>query len=178
MDRDLPVFRYHPDPVATGIIVEQKHICLCCESERTHLYVGPTYSRDVVEDDLCPWCIADGSAASKFDATFADGHPLGALGPEIIATVTTRTPSFIGWQQEAWLAHCDDACAYIDRVGVAELAGLPDGVVAVRRALGEWGRSDQEQEELFDALHRDGNFVAHLFRCLHCGEWIAALDAS
>jgi organic radical activating enzyme len=39
------------------------------------------YSEEELDDSLCPWCLADGSAHRKFDATFfdteafADGTP-------------------------------------------------------------------------------------------------------
>lgn len=32
-----------------------------------------------------------------------------------------RTPGYISWQGEYWLACCDDYCAYIETVGTKEL---------------------------------------------------------
>src|SRR5262245_51685164 len=69
---ELPTFVYHPDPVATGSIVRATLTCSCCERERAYTYAGAVFAEEELEDELCPWCIADGSAAEKYDATFTD----------------------------------------------------------------------------------------------------------
>jgi hypothetical protein len=60
------------------------------------------YAEAELDDQLCPWCIADGSAAAKFDAQFTD--VLWAVPDEVSAEVTEevlrRTPGLSGWQQE------------------------------------------------------------------------------
>lgn len=175
---ELPQFRYHPHPVDTGAVEERSHTCVSCGKVRSHVYVGPTYALCEV-DELCPWCIADGTAAAKFGASFVDSQGLGHLSNDVVETVTTRTPSFIGWQQEQWLSHCDDACAFVDRVGSAELNELPTPATqAVRTALVDWSPTEAIRNELFSHLHRDGDLTAYLFQCLHCGEYVAYLDAS
>ena len=72
---DLPTFRYHLDPVATGSIRADRITCTSCGEERSHRYTLPVYGENEV-GDLCPWCIADGSAAERFEVTFNDavGH--------------------------------------------------------------------------------------------------------
>jgi uncharacterized protein CbrC (UPF0167 family) len=66
----LPVFRYHPDPVASGSVHESREVCACCGVARGYVYAGPVYAVDELDDKICPWCIADGKAHKKFDATF------------------------------------------------------------------------------------------------------------
>lgn len=44
--------------------------CDCCEQQTSVYYSGPFYCVDEVEH-LCPWCIADGSAAEKFAGSFS-----------------------------------------------------------------------------------------------------------
>jgi uncharacterized protein CbrC (UPF0167 family) len=82
----LPDFRYHPDPIRSGSIVLSEERCRCCRKARGYIYTGPVYSEeDGLDDQLCPWCIADGAAHRKFDATFidpeafADGMPQAAM---------------------------------------------------------------------------------------------------
>jgi len=41
---DLPKFKYHPDPIATGSVAESENICACCEQARGYIYSGPVYS--------------------------------------------------------------------------------------------------------------------------------------
>ena len=58
-----------------------------------------------LDDAICPWCIADGAAHSKFDASFTDDAGVGGYeetdsAPESIKEeVAYRTPGFIGWQE-------------------------------------------------------------------------------
>jgi len=59
---DLPVFRYHPDPIASGSVVASAAECVCCGEARGFIYTGPAYCEAELEEALCPWCIADGSA--------------------------------------------------------------------------------------------------------------------
>jgi len=52
---DLPTFRYHPDPVQTGSIVERPVNCVCCGKRRDYTYTGPVYAAaDLVDEDGGP----------------------------------------------------------------------------------------------------------------------------
>ena len=68
----LPKFKYHPDPVATGSVKATEESCICCGRARGFIYVGSAYAEDELDEQICPWCIADGSAHSRFDASFTD----------------------------------------------------------------------------------------------------------
>jgi uncharacterized protein CbrC (UPF0167 family) len=111
----LPTFRYHPDPVGTGSVIASDAACACCGVHRGFIYTGPVYAVDELDDALCPWCIADGSAAARFDASFTDvGVDVPADVPaDVPDEVARHTPSFSSWQQDHWLYHCADACAFI-----------------------------------------------------------------
>ena len=113
---ELPSFKYHKDPLKTGVIVKKKFQCVCCDQEKEYAYTGPVNSmHDDLEGNLCPWCIADGSAAKKFEAGFT-------LPPEDLSSVyvddfdikefTERTPGYICWQEEEWPIHCGDICEF------------------------------------------------------------------
>jgi hypothetical protein len=77
---DLPKFRYHPDPVETGNIKESDNLCASCGNARGYIYTGPVFSIDELDDCICPWCIADGNAHEKFDASFTDRDGIGDYG--------------------------------------------------------------------------------------------------
>ena len=90
----LPMFVYHPDPIATGSVVPAQTECLACRRSRGLIYTGPVFAAEELVDELCPWCIADGSAAATFDAEFTDvglGVPEG-ISEAILEVIATRTP--------------------------------------------------------------------------------------
>ena len=76
----LPLFTYHPDPLGTGSVEASGERCLCCGRERGYIYAAPVYAEEELNEQLCPWCIADGSAAGRFGATYSDAQPLIAGG--------------------------------------------------------------------------------------------------
>ena len=59
-------------------------MCVCCGERRGYIYAGPVYSERELSDSLCPWCIADGSAHSRFGAEFTD-----AAGAKNISGIRT-----------------------------------------------------------------------------------------
>src|SRR5215831_4238076 len=99
----LPAFRYHPDPVGTGFVAPASTACAVCGRQRGFIYTGPVYAVDDLQRKVCPWCVADGSAAERFDATFTDaGTPADVPAP-VTEEIIRRTPGFTAWQQEHWL---------------------------------------------------------------------------
>ena len=121
----LPAFTYHPNPIETGAAKESDATCECCSTARGFICTASIYSADEIES-VCPWCIADGSAAEKFDGVFSDDHPLSDAGlkAEIIDEVTTRIPGFSSWQQEDWLTFYDDAYELHGNASKADVAGM------------------------------------------------------
>jgi uncharacterized protein len=178
----LPSFRYHPDPLGTGVVVESDAGCLACGQARGFIYRGPVYSADPEElsEALCPWCIADGSAAARFDAHFTDvdwGVP-DDVPQAVTETIATRTPGFMGWQGERWLYHCADGAAYLGAAGRRELEAYPGALETLRREVDEYGWSAEEVEEFLDGLDKDGDHTAYLFACRHCGTHLAYADSA
>ena len=176
----LPTFRYHPDPIDTGSIVPSSNVCRACGQARGYIYAGSPYSEEELEGAICPWCIADGTAAERFDAEFVDASAIGddehgeRVSAAVIEEVCRRTPGFAGWQQERWWTHCGDAAAFLGPAGRAELeARWPDAVDAVRR---EAGYGDDEWTEYYSALDREHGPTAYVFRCTHCGQFGAYSD--
>ena len=165
--RKLPVFKYYPDPLGQGEFKDDVEVtCDCCGQATDVYYDGSFYARDGVEY-LCPWCIADGSAAEKYDGSFIDD--CGEVSdPEKTDELTCRTPSYMGWQQEQWLACCDDYCAFIAYVGWKEIEemGLADEIAETY--LKDIVMIDLET--LKERMFKGSCLQGYLFRCLHCGK--------
>jgi uncharacterized protein len=173
MTSNLPEFIYHPDPVASGVIKISDAICVCCQQARGYIYTGPVYSTDELNDALCPWCIADGSAHDKLDASFNDEAGIGGYGDweavskNVVEIVAYRTPSFIGWQQEKWWTHCADAAVFLGVVGYNELRNY--GEQAVEAIAKECAFTGKELKTYMMRLKKNGSPTAYLFKCRHCG---------
>ena len=174
----LPDFPYHPDPVGTGSVAASDATCRSCGQARGLIYTGPVFAVEELVNELCPWCIADGSAAARFDAIFTDDAAVPAGVPEaVMVAVATRTPGFAGWQQERWLYHCGDGAAFLGSVGWPELEPRQDALDTLREEYSGMGWSADEIEEYLRALDKDGSPQAYLFRCRHCGTHLAYSDS-
>jgi len=172
----LPVFRYHPDPLATGSIKPSNADCICCGQARGYIYTSHTYCPEEVNNALCPWCIADGSAAERFDALFSDDHPLVQAGvPEaVVEEVTRRTPGFTSWQQDEWLCCCGDACEFHGDPSRAHLAALTGPPLDQLLARIRWTR---EQWIRFLGFYQPkGSPSVYHFICRHCQQPKYGLD--
>ncbi|MGV3721340.1 MAG: CbrC family protein [Actinomycetota bacterium] len=171
---ELPAFRYHPDPVATGSIVASTDECAACKRSRGYAYTGPIYARGASDVSLCPWCIADGSAHAKLGASFTDEDGVGNYGDwdevprEVVDEIATRTPGFTGWQQERWWTHCGDAAAYLGLAGRAEVEAYGSDLIAALQT--DTGLDGEEWTGYFQALDAEGSPTAYVFRCLHCAQ--------
>lgn len=176
---NLPDFKYHPDPIATGSIEQSDEVCECCGKERGYIYTGPIFAEDEISA-VCPWCIADGSAHEKFDAEFTDSGGVVAYDEEtevpdsVLEEVSYRTPGFTGWQQEHWVACCGDAAAFVGTAGHEDLTKKwPDAIPSIQQ---ECGMEDSEWESYFEELDKDGSPTAYVFKCLHCGKHLGYSD--
>jgi len=170
----LPIFVYHPDPISTGSIQRSDATCRCCEQPRGYIYTGPVYAEEEFDEALCPWCIADGSAAQRFSAEFTDSAGVGGYGewpdvPEaVIWEVSQRTPGFSGWQQERWWTCCNDAGQFLGPAGHDELTGRwPEAIPVIEM---ESGLDKHQWATYFGELNREYGPTAYVFRCRHCGQ--------
>jgi uncharacterized protein CbrC (UPF0167 family) len=189
VEEALPRFRYHPDPVATGMLVAREDfVCPVCSRSRPYAYVGPYVSDSFGfenGDEICPWCIADGSAARGLNATFTTALYLSRqaqaeMSPEARAELEQRTPSFVCVQQERWLDHHGEAAAYLGEVGLDRFLELPPAAqFAVRECVGDDPRAAMRPTDFVQRLRADGDGpTVYLFRCLHCDWYGAYLQAS
>lgn len=165
-------FRYHPDPLKTGAFKNDKTvICDCCNMETNVYYTNPFYSVKEIYA-LCPDCIASGAAAKKFDGAFQDSESVDEISaPEKLDELVHRTPGYCGWQQEYWLAHCGDYCAFL---GYYDWAALErEGLAA---EIEETYREDVCGVDFEDAREHLNMESGYLFGCLHCGKHFIYID--
>lgn len=197
---ELPDFRFHPDPVATGAVVEKPGVtCPCCGLDRGWAYVGPLYSAlPDIPDDICPWCIADGSASKKFawgkkdfPAVFVAGlgeylrgddgrinnfHNSALAKIDITQDAKDelylRTPGVSSFQDIYWPVCCAEPTTYLGpREGeeLLEMTGPLDSLIAT-------GTSEQKAKDLLASAEVDGSVLAHTFRCEQCGTHLVEID--
>ena len=143
-------FKYHPNIYEDDILVHKSGTCQCCGRQISE-FIEHVYSSEDV-DCICLQCVSDGTAAQKFDAVF------------------------VGWQDENWLACCDDYCQYLGRVGIDELndLGIKDEV------LQEYAKREDAYslEEVEEYLYKDGDMSGYLFKCIHCNKYHLWVDAN
>ena len=169
--KKIPVFRYHPNPFATGAFeeLETAERCECCGKPTFIKYRGPVYAIDSIHC-ICPQCIADGSAAEEFDAEFQDACSVDEIddpNEEKLNELVYRTPGYSGWQQEYWRAHCNDYCAFLGYVGTQELKELQ----ILDEVLDDDTWTDDQKTDIRESLYNGGWCQGYLFRCLHCGKY-------
>lgn len=164
----LPEFRYHPDPLSTGSVTVSDNLCRCCGQIRGYIYAASVYAVDDLEEAICPWCISNGSAAQKFDATFSDSHPLIQAGVpmSIVNEVTQRTPGYVSWQQECWLACCGDACEFHGDAPREDLQILEQD--DLNRLVIDLGCSPDEWQALVKSYEPGGDPAVYKFICRRC----------
>lgn len=171
--KDLPRFKYHPDPLSTGSFEEgEEKICPCCGNKSKVYYSSFPYCTEDVEY-ICPTCISNGEAAKKFDAIFvsnAEWH--GEPDKEKDDELFRRTPGYLSWQGEHWLSCCDDYCAYMGTVGTRELKAMD----IAEEVIAEYEERD-EFADVEEYLVKDGSMCGYLFKCLHCGKYHLYVDA-
>ena len=122
---NLPAFAFRRD--AASAFEASELVCQCCGQARGWINAhSPIYSAIGV-DLLCPWCIADGSAAEKFQARFFDAvfcdddNQLVELGEDWERVVFGQTPGFATYNPIGWRVHCGEPAEYVRREEPYEL---------------------------------------------------------
>ncbi len=169
----LPKFKYSPNAYALGLFDDVEGTCSVCKEKRKLKYNSSFYSIDTPEY-ICPWCISNGKASEKYDGEFNDyngiegvspdpSDPVPTLPAEQLLEVCCKTPSYVSWQQEQWLSHCNEPCAFIGYADTETIQPLLDEL-----------KDDIEQNIGFDPsfikehLSKDGHLVGYLFQCIKC----------
>jgi uncharacterized protein len=138
------------------------------------IYTGSVHADTDLNDALCPWCIADGSAHRRFGAEFVDlfdGNVPKAMEEE----VRFRTPSYTPWQQICWHVCCGEPAEYwgmADKLSIRpEWAGAIPSIRAQIKPA-----DDRELEAYLGSLSTDRGPSAYVFRCKTCRQLYAHTD--
>lgn len=170
----LPVFRYVPDPVGANVlkVIEDGEVCGCCGKPALYYATAGMYSEEEVSV-ICAECIASGAAAEKFHGDFIQDAE-NVEDKDKQDELFHRTPGYISWQGEYWLAHCGDYMAFLGDVGKKELEEMSilDEVMEEYAGHEEYSASDMREY-----LTAKGSMAGYLFRCLHCGAHRIWVDA-
>lgn len=170
---ELPTFKYFPDPLKEGVIKEEKTLCPVCGKESDYVYVGLLYAIDS-DKGICPWCIKDGKAAEKYDGEFQPGWSCEKVdSDEYMDELIHRTPGYFGCQEERWLSHCGDYCAFMGGIDRNKFDEMED---ELREDIERIVKSeDITYEDFQDSIGRYR--WAYLFKCLRCGMHRLTTDA-
>ena len=173
-NKELPNFKYNPNALKNNIIVKRLETCPVCNKRVEYVYEGPFYSiKDV--DNICPWCIASGEASIKYKGEFQDPCSCeDVANPEYVDELIYRTPGYCGWQQEVWLSHCGDFCAFVGYVGWKDIAHLKEELKEDLEVIKH--DFNITQGELENSLFNNGSFQGYLFKCVICGKHRLAVD--
>ena len=177
---DLPNFRYFADPVASGAIGPSENVCSCCSERRGLAYLGnvhPRAANGVEPETICAWCLADGSAARKFNLEFVRRRALSGeiLRDEVLVELTTKTPAFAAWQEPKWICHCQDACVFHGDLSLEE-AQNPNWTAAAE-FLGESVEAAKSLWSEIAANYRPADPSVLKFVCRHCRKVFYQLDS-
>ncbi len=177
---DPPVVQISPRSHRQRQRSSRPAVCICCGQARGYVYDGAPYAEaDELEDAICPWCIADGSAHREVRRRVH--RP--CLDRRRRAARRGRRgrlphPWLHAWQQERWLTCCHDACAFLEPAGHAEIeARYPrlEGTL-ITTIVQEMRIPGGAAHQLYRSLNRDHGPTAYVFQCLHCDNQPAYID--
>lgn len=171
---ELPNFKYSPNAYDLDVFEHKEGICDVCNKKRDLKYNSSFYSIEEPEY-ICPWCIANGSAAEKYNGEFNDYCGIEGVSPDpndaepaipekLLLEVTNKTPSYTSWQQEAWLTHCNEPCAFIGYADTKTIEPLLDELKE------DIENNGYEADFIRKYLSKDGHLVGYLFQCVNCGK--------
>ena len=172
MTLELPKFRFHPDPIGNRVIKESDAVCSVCEKKTGYIYTGPFFAREY--NLFCPWCLANGDAAKKFDGFFQYAGDVPDVPEEERQELICRTPTYVAWQNPLWLYHCNSPCAFIGYVLWNDIKDKLDRFIDLERDSQQsvgWNR-----DLLSRRFHEAFSVQGYLFECLHCHGYLLHMD--
>jgi len=172
-DPTLPAFTYFTRGALEAVVKASDEVCDCCGQRRGYLYTGPFYTT-MREVDLCPHCIADGSAAAKYEGAFNDivvefdGHVIdaeAAKAPQsVIDALLHRTPGYSSWQGNRWAFHCGDGGIFQGDATDEAISNASDDAKAHFDLVNDYPTFDR----LFGGADTRRRPSAYHFKCRKC----------
>lgn len=171
-----PEFFYYPDAVADGRVQRSEAACTACGRSRGWISEAVLYTASELDDPVfCPWCIADGTAVSRFGGTFNELND--PVDPDVAAEVTERTPNFETWQDLWWPTHCGQPAIYRGQPTGSQLRADPAALAAFLDLLArevDWTQDEAFLAEFIDGL--GGDQTAYRFECPVCAQPVMRWD--
>lgn len=171
---ELPSFRFHPDPVATGAVRSSDSSCRCCGQARGFV-VGHVYAEEALDEAVCPWCVANGTAAREFGATFVQ-YLEGGVSASDADEVLNRTPGYESWQGEYWLVHCRVPMVYYGDLAKDELRSLASDIRDRFVSENEYLFEDEPWPAVVRSYEPGGQMGLYKFACSACGTFRLGCD--
>ena len=177
---ELPKFKYSPNAYELDLFEKVDGICSVCNEERHIKYNCSFYSREK-PDYICPWCVANGKASEKYNGDFNDYCGIEGVSPdpndpeptipkEMLLEICNKTPSYLSWQQEVWLTHCNEPCAFI---GYADSSIIKPLINELKDDIENIGIPT---EHITEGITKDSHLGAYLFQCRNCGKHRLHID--
>ncbi len=164
-------FKYHPNVYINNTLKHGNNICQCCGEPVKYWYSNMYSVHDI--HCVCLKCIHSGEAADKFNGSFIEHAQTDKVDDQKkIEELFERTPGYISWQGEYWLACCNDFCAFIDSMNLKELRDLHFFNEILRNY------SKEEIEDIENLLMKDENARVYLFQCLTCQKFYIYTDSN
>jgi uncharacterized protein CbrC (UPF0167 family) len=175
MTSDLrsPQFTYFTPAAFLAVVEPSSTACDACGQAKGVRYTGPFYSR-TRDLCICPDCIANGTAATKFNGTFNDivvewegeivNQEAHRAGTAIVDELLHRTPGYSSWQGNIWMFHCADGAVFHGDAFSEEIDNAADDTRKHWETVNglKWDR----------VMHpdvRDKYMGVYRFDCRHCG---------
>ena len=169
---ELPKFEFSPNAYELDVFEKEDGICSCCNENRNLKYTGSFYSEEE-PNYICAWCIENGKAAEMFEGEFNDYAGIENsenIAEELLLKISERTPSYISWQQEVWLSHCNQPCKLLSYADAKTIEPLLDEL------NDDIENNGYEPEIIKEHLSKEGSLVGYLFQCVNCGQHRLQVD--
>jgi uncharacterized protein len=163
-------------PVLALQFEESDVACDCCTRATCLRYTGVIYGDAPDTHSVCPWCIADGTVAQAWKASFNTVDPRSPCDPDAKTEAECRTPGFPTWQ-DLWIpVCCGMPTEFLGDAGWDELSEAWAGAVSSLLTDCCPGENESERSEFLRSLRAGGNPGAYVFRCLSCAALVGRWD--
>jgi len=193
-------FKYFLDPENYSYLLSGEHECEICHQTKP-CFDGSVYFGEEDYTAFCFDCVAEGRLG-EVDAFAVELDVEGLQNqlkaknlstPEIKKIINAKTDELqnctpkLPTEDLLWPTHCGELCQFIRLAGQTdfnELAPDGDGKAFFTSSLDPEIREDTEIDELWPDLKPEkisnlkekSNPQAYLFKCLHCGTYVALWD--
>jgi uncharacterized protein CbrC (UPF0167 family) len=176
MDSRFPTFRFLAAEVAAAQFDASEAPCDCCARTTGLRYHGNIYGHAPDNASVCPSCIADGSVAQRWDASFNQVDPRSPCDDQAKQEAEQRTPGFPSWQ-ELWIpVCCGMPTEFLGDAGWHDLTGRWAEAQSSIFDDGAPGTNAEERQAFLKTLKAGGDPAGYVFRCVTCARLIGRWD--